>query len=40
MTPQNINHLIDAIAVIAITLSFVAVVAYIIITDIKNEPRP
>lgn len=36
MTPQNINHLIDAIAGLAILLSTLSAVAYIIITDIKK----
>lgn len=36
MTPQNIDHLIDAIAIILIALPAVSIVAYMIFTDIKN----
>ena len=36
MTPQNIDHLIDAIAIILIALPAISVVAYMIFTDLKN----
>lgn len=36
MTPDNIDHLIDAIAIILITLPAVSVVAYMIFTDLQN----
>lgn len=36
MTPQNINHLIDAISGLTVLLCGGGFVAYMIITDIKN----